>query len=309
MDINSSHPITTPKGANLLTVVLTVVGFFIPFFTGLEAAQIVAGLAAIIIAWLYWAEAMDVLNRRVGLKRLALPTLAILIILGVAAIATIKVSSRARPPAALTIGDVSDAVDKAMSKSKSDNPETVVQTVPVDRNVTYRTVIEEPMQIERPNVLPPKIISANDALSDDLRRRINRMRAGSAEENECNQKVSGIRLGLFGLIAKATRIQNSYGYGQDDKKMVSDLAAWLVEVESFFEKNKTNSLDFNKIKQANYIGKTRTFLGIHDSGYKAWASMDTKRETLEAMQSALGNDSCDQIKKDAEADCAAKGAC
>ena len=84
MDQSGGHPITTPKGTAVLTLILAVIGVFAPFFTSLQTAQLFAVVAVMVIVWLYAEEARDCVKSKSGYLRMIAPVASIVIIFGVA---------------------------------------------------------------------------------------------------------------------------------------------------------------------------------------------------------------------------------
>lgn len=306
---SASHPITTPKGTAALTIILAVIGVFTPFVTSLQAAQLFAVVAVLVIVWLYAAEAWDCLKSRSGYKRLLSPAISLLVICGVAVSATVIVSEQKKPTpvAAITLADVSSAVNDALKRNNSVPPEKVI--VQPERTVDYRVIIAEPpLQPAPQQAQRPKIASPAD-FEDDLRKQINRIRAGTDAQTACITRQSKLSMGLYSLIADAARMQNTYHDGRNSKKMVADLAAWIPQVEQYFAVNKDDLPDVEMFRLASQGQDARTFLGINQSGLRAWAEMDAKRHALELMAKQVSARSCEAIRTAAVAKCSEDKTC
>lgn len=311
------HPITTPKGASAFTVILAVIGVFTPFFTSLGTAQFFAVLAIFLIGWLYWSEIVDVFS---GLRRVTtlwLPISALIIIVAIASAATLKFNSSSAPtltaPPALTISEVTSAVKDALLRSQKATP--LPTTAPPARD-PYQIFIEEARSTNtgatipmRDEVAAPPAKKVDETGYEDLNRRITRMRVGMEPYSHCLTRISKRASGLYGLQVEATNLQNDYAYTRDNDKMVADLADWIAKVEIFFAEHKDQLPDVSVVKLANSDAKVSTFLGLSNSGVRAWASMDAKRKSIEAIARGAGEESCEAAKNAAIVACVAEGKC
>ena len=183
MGEDSKHPITTPKGTTVLTVILAVIGVFTPFFTSLVAAQFFAAVAEVVIVWIYWEEARATFGSKSGYARLALPAISMVLIGFMAIGATSIVDSRSSLPPPITISEVKDAVNSALSGQPQAPPPTPIQT-PSGPN--YRVIVEQPTYLPDRSAAPksegqhPAIRSVNDPdILEPVLRRAKRSQVGS----------------------------------------------------------------------------------------------------------------------------------
>ena len=306
------HPITTPKGASLLTVILAVIGVFAPFFTTLESAQLFTAVALLVIVWLYWSEVRNAFRNRAGFTGLVLPSLAILIILGVALFATLKVQGQPTPAPgpgpALTAKDVSTLIADALKQEHPSSPPPLDRAT-TGRPETYRIVIQDPPPRRAPPVRAAPRTDPSSTILEETIRDVARNGVGLKAKSACWSEQIEVSAGLYHLIVDAANAQNGYAYDKNDKKMVDGLQAWIAKVERFFLSNKTSLPDISIVHLANEEKPQSTFLGIHDSGWRAWASMNAKRKVLEAIQADVNKRSCDSIGKAAIAECVENHSC
>lgn len=292
MGEESQHPITTPKGASLLTVILAVIGVFTPFFTSLQAAQLFSVVAVMVIVWIYWGEVRQVSASRSGISVLILPVAAIVIIGGVVIGATWLVDSRPPLPPAITVNDVTSAIDGALKR----NQPIVPPPLPPAHEVVVRQV--SPIIIKEAGPAPivsngPRIISANSPeLIENFKKKSARLNAQYDAEIECSISISRTKYDLNQFINEAVAYQNAYYYGHNDKKMTSDLTSWSESVEKYFVENKKILPDVTLFQLANEGQSGSTFLGIHQSGKRAWASMEAKKKVLVSIDNQVSNRPC-----------------
>lgn len=113
------HPITTPRGASALTILLAVVSVFAPFVFNLQAALLFAAVAIVVIGWIYASEARSAISERRWTSHLNVPLgcIAIIIFIGIVSIKRV-VEQRAPPPPppALSADDVAKRVIAMMPK-------------------------------------------------------------------------------------------------------------------------------------------------------------------------------------------------
>lgn len=307
------HPITTPKGTALLTVILAVIGVFTPFFTSLQAAQLFAIVAVLIIAWIYWpeAEALKYPRRRKNAqKALILPGVAIVIIASVAIGATWIVNTRtsAPPPPALTADDVARAVGEAVGRA---NPKSEVQKPPPVQE-TYRIVVEEAPPLPAPAPLSKpsptaKFLKPEDVLGDTIKRS-RRSSARFNAELACSSQYGAVRTEMLVLISRAVQYQNAYYYGRDDKLIVDNYNKWSSDVKNLFEQHKSKLPTYQIVELAQGQ-KANNFLGIHNSGDTAWGNLDAKSKVLQIISSDMGQAECKAVGAVAVEKCEADKTC
>lgn len=308
-----SHPITTAKGNSVLTLILAAVSVFTPFFTSIQGAQLLAAVLALVIVWVFFGEFRAVLRRRAKPITIALPLISLAIIGGVTAFATWAVDSRPKAAPAVTMQDISAAVTNALAGQRASQPP--LSPAPVSpapaRDVTYRVVVDEPKRpiTPDPTLSPHSPPAIDDHFVASVRRSIARSRIGGEAWRVCIGKQGKLAHDLYGFIGEAVDIQNEYNAGHNDKKMLSGLVAWYDKVEHYFADNKDGLPAVTMFQLANEGQGQHTFLGIHDTGFHAWASMDAKRKVLEAIRDDITKKSCDDARDAAISACSENNTC
>ena len=284
---------TTPKGASVVSLVLAVFGVFAPFLTGLWVALILAAGMVAVIVWLYFAEARDIAAKGTGQARLAVPAIAIAIIAGVALYSVSVVGNRAHEQRALTMDDLDNAMERLSAKQTTAKPQPQHMPIREAPPRPIRIVVED--HSERSPVSAPSVSQAAPARkmptvveSDSLREYMAKLNRDSA----CFKQQMEFTSGLNRLSARAVRIQNDYAYNVDDKKIVTDLGTWKTDAEAYFKKYQQQLPSFEIVRLANSTEKVSTFLGIHNSGYRAWNELDAKRKAMDAVYQDVAQRPC-----------------
>lgn len=77
----------------------------------------------------------------------------------------------------------------------------------------------------------------------------------------------------------------------------------MSSVEGFFAFNKSELPDVEIVRLASRGQDQRTFLGIKQAGYRAWADMDAKREALRLILKQVSDRTCSHERAEAIAKC------
>lgn len=308
-----THPITTPKGSSVLTLILAVTGVFTPFFASLEGALILAVVLALVIVWIYSGEIKAVATKKARPNVLALPGFAILIIAGVASFATWSVDSKPKTASAITTQDISALLDRALAQRQA--PQQLAMpnapTATPDHNVTYRVVIAEPSQRISPPVPRPSPQSTFDVgeFSRKIKESSARRKVSWDAELKCSNDNQALTMGLFAIDVKAVDYLNEFVYGKNDRNMISHLDAWKNSVREFYNSHKDRLPDIIAFEVAKGGRVQSGFLGIHAAGAQAWGEMEAKRKVLNALSDEITRRSCETVGKAALAECIEQGKC
>lgn len=310
MGSESNHPITSPKGAAVVTLLLAALGVFTPFFASLALALVFAVIAVVVIAWIYWTDYMSVFEGRASGVKVLLPSLSGIAVIVMAGLAILGAPKPSVQKPSLTVEDIERVISKAAPKDVQPQPERPV-IVPRERV----TIIEVPsapraVQPELPIRRQPNTKPNNESLLDELEKRTARRSAGFDQYYSCLGRYQAIPSKIFDLMFQTTIIQNTYADGRKEKKMVVGLEEWSKKVDAFFKETPEVS-EFGKVFYLADDGQgARTFLGIGQKGYRAWASMDAKRKALEALAADLSKDkTCEANRAKAVQQCLDSGAC
>lgn len=311
MGQEGNHPITTPKGDVVFTVIITVIGAFSPFFTSLEFAQGVAALAVIVILWVYHNEAINCIKHRRDYSRLVTPITAIAVILFVVFGATWIVRGRPTDVATptLSIEDVRRAVQEGQPRP------LVTETLsnPVQRIQQIEKIYIP--EFEPPASTPDSQSSApqrKDSSSRELEEAIRQSRvsmAGNRSYYECLGIRNKVRAGIYSLTFEARQIQNAYYYGKNDKKIIQERDAWVESVEKFFLNHTEILPSFDHIKLATKGQDYQNILDAKASGKRAWSDLDAKADALELIRDDISDDKCEAERSKALRKCVADGDC
>jgi hypothetical protein len=309
MDMDSQHPITTPKGAALVTLLLAVLGVFAPFFASLVVALCFAAVAIGVILWIYWSEIEAVRLKQASGRALIFPGGSVLAIFLVAALAISVPAAAPDEKPTLTLQDVERGVSSALAKvgAISEKPEPAPTPRPMP---DYRIVIEEPKTI-MPNIDSSRTTSAPKAAtqSDYLTAIVKKMERRRVEFDaslECDSARWKLDAALTELVISAANSQNQFHNYNNPKQMLGDYNLWIVKAKDFLQKNKSKLPDASVFDLATGQQTRSIFIG---PGTRAWLSMDAKRQALESLQTQLRAIPCDKIGKAAVVECEENGNC
>lgn len=315
------HPITTAKGNAAVTVILAVVGVFLPFLADLIYAQVFSVIAVIVILWLYADDIREVLSGKGRHLQLAAPLFSILLIAGVAVAATVAAHHRAKTVTALTKEDLAQAMNEMSSKFGKPSlhsallPTSSSTTSPSSKPPVYHIIVQEPPQPVVKSPMPTQMSPTAKKTDgtrdyvDDLRKTIARQKVGSKVWKACTDRQSELISGLAGLIGEATVMQNSYVYNRDDKKVVTDLQKWITDSKEFFANHKDYLPDYNVIEFANQDKNMKSFLGIHGDANRAWGRIDAKRKVVASILYDTEKKDCNVEQQAAIAQCVEDHTC
>jgi hypothetical protein len=286
----SDHPITSPKGGAVVTLLLAALGVFTPFFASLALALAFAAVVVGVIAWIYWSDFVAVFERRTSAIKVLLPSFSGLSVIVMAVLAILSAQPPSIQKPSLTVDDIERVVSKAMIREPEEKP-NIPPTVQRER----LTVIEVPTVLSAPEPRAitdqkPKRPNSDDSALENVRRQSARMKAGREEYYSCLQTFVQIGRRISQLNFEATVIQNRYADGRDEKKMVGGLGEWTKKVDVFFKETPQVVYYQKAFNLANQGEGVRTFLGIGQNGYRSWASIDAKRKSLEVLAEDVAKD-------------------
>ncbi|GEM_PF-1384626 len=318
MDQQSEHPITTPKGQTVFTVVLTVVASLAPFFGSFEFALFLSVSAVVLILWLYSAEIRGAVSGALAVRRLTAPITSVCLVGIMAAItvSTVRETDSEKDRPALTLDDVKGKIDSVGENAANkdaemlearDQPQIIIQP---ERYVTSELpTIERSEQPPAPTQSPPSRAAITD-IFEESRKMANTMSAGREEYWSCLRTRTGASGSLAGLAFSASQYQNAYYYGRESKLMVSNFATWMDKVRGVFSKYETILPNISVVEAARPAERARNFLGIDNSGDNAWAEMDAKVDVLKALQKQMDDKTaCERIRDTAVSQCVKLGQC
>ncbi len=310
MGTDTQHPITTAKGSAAVSIILAVIGVFLPFLTGLIYAQIFAAIACVLIIWLYWGDFRKMGTSELRLGHLVAPLSSVLIILVVALLATIASGKKPEDePSDVSPQDVSSLVSNAVESIAPPPPKA--EPIPTVRP-TYQIVIEEPQSSPPERSLPanqPRNIEDDKELIERIARQSNRFSVGHKAWQTCIDKQLTLTTGLFGLDVAGKKIQDNYAYSRDGHKLIADLNVWNEKVKAFFIQHEDDLPSFDIVDLANQDEQTKTFLGIGGDVSRAFGRLNAKRRVIQSINETIGKRECELTRKAAVADCVEKDKC
>src|SRR5664279_3631868 len=106
-----AHPITTPKGAAAITILLGVVSVFAPFLFDLRAAFVLAAVAILVIVWTYWSEIRLALNTGSWSGHLNIPLGSIFAIIAMSIVSARNVNDAPKPIPVINADDIAKRVE------------------------------------------------------------------------------------------------------------------------------------------------------------------------------------------------------
>lgn len=295
-----SHPITTPKGAGAISILLGVVGVFTPFLFNLQAALIFGVIAVIIIVWMYSSEIRATWAGHSWDKGLNVPLGSVVAIIMMALISVRNVANSPKPVPPVSAEEVAQKIENWLeghqSRKAQSPPQVVTAAAPPE---TKSPRIPTPPKLSQKKVVRTPVI---DKGWEQTLRQIREMDAKYAALSKCTDRKMPIYTGLWRLSAQAANYQNGWAYSRDGEQLRNQYVAWVGAVRQFFSEHREvlpNTDAFDQIKELD-MGPT-LFL-IPNSGVNAWHNFDERRKVLEKIAVEFNQNSCKAEREAVNAD-------
>jgi hypothetical protein len=291
---NPQHPITTPQGAVVLTVVLAVASAFGPTLFNLQAAMVFAAMSVCMIVWIYWRDGAASLAAKRWDKALVIPVAAIVLI-GI--FSAVSIQSARNAPKPITVPSVDDIANRVtllilprLQQMMNQMGAPLVGGARSPRQP--QALLPRHHEVQRPEI--NKATTTSPASLEDsqvwarLAEQLKQTQENTKAYGSCLDKLVEVSTKLFGLVVRATKDLNHYASTSDDDKIATDYRSWLSDVNDYLIANVSLPPSRNAFDSAVNPDTRPTFLYIHNSGHQAWGLYNAKQLALNDIDKEFG---------------------
>jgi hypothetical protein len=283
------HPITTPKGATAVTILLGVVSVFAPFLFYLRAALLFGAVAILVIGWTYLAEARLALANRSWNPHLNVPLGAVTVIVLMGIISARNVADAPKPVVVPNADDVAQRVAALMEKHQP----KIALAAPKEASpvVVTPTKLHEP--VPTPISRKTRIIAAiSHASLAEKTEEPSRSSSTLASVLRCAGNVGTVSGTLYRLAEDAGNYQNGWAYSRDGEQLREQYQTWMGAVRQAFSDHSDLIKDTREFDQVKELDMGRPLFLIPNSGLNAWHNFDERRKALMKMAAAIDKTDC-----------------